>query len=48
VEPVTEPVAEPVAVAPANTIVDTRPRHVIMAEAARKRLATTNTSAAKN
>lgn len=42
-----EPAAEPV-VAPTNTIVDTRPRHVIMAEAARKRLATTNTSAAKN
>ena len=45
VEPVTEP---PTAVAPTNTIVDTRPRHVIMAEAARKRLATANASAAKN
>lgn len=52
-EPVVEPVVEPPAViepviAPANTIVDARPRHVIMAEAARKRLATTNTSVAKN
>ena len=47
VEPVVEPVTEP-PVAPTNTIVDTRPRHVIMAEAARKRLATTNTSATKN